>query len=1129
MPALPEDPTARQLLASDPNASVWVTASAGSGKTQVLTDRVLRLLLAGTPPSKILCITYTKAGAAEMRGRIDKRLGEWVMMEEDKLVMRLTELTGATPNDETLRLARRLFATVIEDPVGLRIQTIHAFCQSLLARFPIEAGVPPNFTLLEGEKAAGLLAEAKAMLSGGERMEEDTPLNRAILKFARTGGEWKFDELLTSLTAGRKDMHIPVHTDTIEEDVKRAEPVIFAMHGLPENIKDEESLRQACGFSSAEMDILRNLCQWFVEGNDTVIKRGKAIELFLACKEPTLRDIGALADVFLTQKERAIPKKQFSEPLRNRYPDILPFFEQIGARCQEIVRLTNIFELAERSYAVYVIAAYLHAMYVTLKRRHAALDYDDLIVKARALISGDRALPWVMFKLDGGIEHVLIDEAQDTSQAQWDITKALVSEFFSGAAARESVRTLFVVGDPKQSIFRFQGAFPEGFEENRNYFSVLSEDARVSFRRVPLTTSFRSSPAILSLVDAVFASPGAREGLGEDYEAHTAFYSSLPGQVELWPLMAGDERTKKTGWEIPTVATATQSGARKLAQAIAATIQVWLKEGRVLPATGEPVRPQDIMILARRREPMATALIQSFRDLEIPCTGLDRLQLTEHIAIQDMLALGRFLLLPGDDLSLAAALKSPLYNISEDMLMELAVGREISSLWQSMLGYTGADPALLHARKELQELLSKTDFVSPYTLFAEVLYARDGMRSMAARLGAHVTDVLEIFLAEALAYEEAGPPSLEEFCHLLAMSQKEWKSEQEQVANEVRILTVHGAKGLEAPIVFLVDTTSEPTIRENDRLAYVKGIPVMLPSESEDTVLTAELRENIKREIAQEYRRLLYVALTRAKCELYVTGVQPAKAHLSESCWYELVAGGLNSLPHENTEGIKIFRVGGKETDKKEHHPDATALFQLPDFFHQPAEQETLRTIHNPSHIEEEADPVPGRSLKNAEWEKKREKGIFVHRLLEVLARVSPDARQVVAAGLAKHHGAGMDIGQKEELVSQVLCLMQRPDYAELFGGCAYAEVPISGVVDGEPISGQIDCLVIKEKAIHVIDFKTGAWDQEKNISKQYVNQMRTYAELLKQAYPDKQIHSFLLFTEGPELVPVTLPLDQAA
>lgn len=1126
MSSLPSDPTARQLLASDPNASVWVTASAGSGKTKVLTDRVLRLLLAGTPPSKILCITYTKAGAAEMRTRIEKRLGDWVMKEDSELEKELEALTGKGEKSlpRIMETARRLFAYVIEDPVGLRIQTIHSFCQSLLARFPIEAKVPPNFTLLEGEKAAGMLAEAKSMLAGGERSEEASTLNRAILKFARTGGEWKFDELLSSLVAHRKDFSIPLEMETLEADLKKIEPVIFAMHGVPPGITDELSLSSACQFSAEETAAMRQLCAWFAEGNATVKDRGKAIESFLALPKPSIQDMTSLAAVFLTKEERTIPKKQFSEALRNRYPLILPYFERIGGQCQNILQHINAFDTAERSYAVYVIAAYLYSLYAKLKRQHAALDYDDLIFKARELIAGDRALPWVMFKLDGGIEHVLVDEAQDTSRAQWDITASLVDDFFRGSGARESVRTLFVVGDPKQSIFRFQGAFPEGFSERLHYFTQLSESADTEFRHVPLTTSFRSSSAILHMVDAVFSTPEARSGLGEAYAEHQAFHAKAPGHVELWPLVVGDEKEKKTAWEIPSVTEIAQSGAKKLADKIADTIGEWLKEGRMIPATGQPIQPRDIMILSRRREKVASSLIQAFRDRGIPCSGLDRLKLTSHIAVKDMLALGAFLLLPGDDLSLASVLKSPLYGFSEETLMELAISRGKQSLWHCLQHYAGADSKVRFAHQELSELLAKTDFISPYALFADVLYARGGMRRMAARLGMHVTEVLEIFLSEALSYEEAAPPSLEEFCYLLSMSTQEWKSEQEQLANEVRILTVHGAKGLEAPVVFLVDSTSEPQLKENDKLVSIKGIPVMLPSDKEDTALTAELKETIRKEMAEEYRRLLYVALTRAKHELYITGVQPLKGRVSVTCWYGLAEAGMDRLPCSVDEsGMKTYDVAGEPLrDSKERHP-APEMKELPAYMDQLPTAEPMHTIHNPSHMEEIAEIVPGWALTDGERNARRERGVLIHRLLEVLSSVSLPLREAVGKKIVGQHLPTLSAKEQDALVAQVLALMQHPDYADIFSSEALSEVPIAGMLEGRVISGQIDCLVITDDKIKVVDYKTGLWEKDKPVSKQYLNQMQTYAALLQEAYPGKIIQSYLLFTEGPELVELNL------
>ncbi|MFO1242434.1 MAG: double-strand break repair helicase AddA [Rickettsiales bacterium] len=1116
-----DEASARQSLASDPAASVWVTASAGSGKTKVLTDRVLRLLLSGTPPSKILCITYTKAGAAEMRSRIEKRLGRWVMMNDDKLREEVGQLTGKNEPflEKSLETARQLFARVIEDPVGLRIQTIHSFCQSLLARFPIEAGLVPNFTLLDDVSSTRLLAEAKHRLAGGGMAEDVPELNRAIKKIARTSGEWGFDDLLSALISRRKDFFAVPDGEIREVDLQRVQKAIFTACGVPENIINEEKLAEHCWLTPEEEEKLHALSHLLATGNKTVVERAEIMRAYFKKEQQALDTIYHIRDAFFNNKDQ--PYANWDVKLSVRHPEMGAHIDCLTQRIQSIQMLIRSFETAERAYASYVIAAYLYATYQQLKEKQAALDYDDLIFKAQQLLAGDRALAWVMFKLDGGIDHVLVDEAQDTSRAQWDITAALVDEFFAGQGRGEG-NTLFVVGDPKQSIFRFQGAFPEGFTERFQYFKERAAAARIDFRHVPLTTSFRSSPAILNFADAVFSGDAARAGLGE-YLPHIAHYSAFAGRIEVWPLQESDQKEKKSAWELPKITPGMRTGTNKLAGEIAETIYQWLKEKRVLPATGEVIEPRDIMILSRRREPMASALIQAFQEKAIPCTGLDRLALTEHIAVKDMLALGSFLLMSGDDLSLACVLKSPLYGLSEDTLLTLCANRGRETLWSQVKQYAGNDDNVLAVQRELDLLLGKTDYISPYDLFAKVLYELGGMRRMCARLGEHVSEVLEMFLAEALAYEENTTPSLEEFCHTMTLNKREVKRDQEEIGNEVRILTVHGAKGLEAPIVFLVDTTSTSGIRGDDRLASLEGIPIPLPSKRESSALTAALRAEQEKQIEEEYRRLLYVALTRAKHELYITGVKPGgNRQLSPQSWYALANRGLDAIGVGNIEGQKrVFDETGTVLTKERVEIPALPVPPAPEYLLAKAKPEALQTIRNPSHLDEVVEEVTQNRFFSAEDRQKRiERGIVIHRLLEVLAQVDPAQQLNVGKKLVAAHAPHVSVAEREAWIENTVRLMQHPDFSTVFGKDSMSEVPIAGPMeDGTLISGQIDRLVVTDTDVHVIDFKSGIWKKGSAIPLKYKNQMRAYSSVLRQIFPGKTIRSGLLFTEGPEMV----------
>ncbi|MEX0814108.1 MAG: double-strand break repair helicase AddA, partial [Dongiaceae bacterium] len=889
-----------QLRAADPQASVWVAASAGTGKTKVLTDRVLSLLLSGTDPGRILCLTFTKAAAAEMANRVAERLAAWAAADDAKLDEALCELTGRDPDDERRRLARRLFARVLDTPGGMKIQTLHAFCQSLLRRFPLEAAIAPHFEVLDERSAAELMTDAREAVLGRARDGDDAALAAALAGVTAQVAEPEFAELMRALTLER---------GRIERLLARpggVAGVVAAVRRLLGVAPGEtaESVREAaCADAALDLLGLRLAVAALGQGTKTDKARGGAIAAWLA--EPALRQAQGRVARFDDYRRCFLTKDgAVLDRLATKQPAAVPgVIEVLGSEAERLIAVgerLNAATIAEATAALLGLGAALLGTYERHKTARARLDYDDLVLAALALLERPDMAPWVLFKLDGGLDHILIDEAQDTNPEQWQIVAALAEEFFAGAGARDAVRTVFAVGDAKQSIFSFQRADPAGFERMRAHFKdrVTRIDGR--WDEVPLNVSFRSTPAVLAAVDAVFARDTARDGVALDGQpiVHRPDRAGQAGLVELWPPVGPRPVDEPAPWTPPTERRAADSPHGRLARLIAGRIAAMVGGGEHLASRDRPVRPGDVMVLVRRRTAFLEELVRELKQRGVPVAGVDRMVLTDQIAVMDLVALGQFLLLPEDDLTLATVLRGPLVGLGEDALFDLAQPRGDRRLWHELRRRRGDNAAFAGADELLAGLLARADFVPPYELYADLLGRLGGRRALLARLGPEAADPIDEFMNLALGYERGHAPSLQGFLHWLAAGAVEVKRELDQDGGgRVRVMTVHGAKGLQAPIVFLPDTMQTPQhparlLWHEDRAERAPALPLWSPRVACDEARAAAAREHHRRADRREYRRLLYVALTRAEDRLYVCGWHGRKAP-PDDCWYKLIERGL--------------------------------------------------------------------------------------------------------------------------------------------------------------------------------------------------------------------------------------------
>jgi ATP-dependent helicase/nuclease subunit A len=1133
-----------QRHATDGRSSVWVAASAGTGKTKVLTDRVLNLMLRGSSPGRILCLTFTKAAAAEMANRINERLSTWTTLADGALEQELVGLTGAMPDRALLEHARRLFALVLDTPGGMKIMTIHAFCQSLLRRFPIEAGIAPHFEVMDERSAAEVLGEAREAVLAAARRGDDPTLAQALGEITRYLGEESFSELLATLAVERSRLRRLLDDGGPAACLGR----LHSLLDMPPGATVATILASACDETAFDAAELRRAAERLLASAATTDRqRGECLAAWLAAPGERLARLDEYVAAYLTA-EGSIRKTLMTKQAASAAPAALTALAAEAARIERLVAARGACALLHATIATVYLAAALLTAYERHKTLHAQLDYDDLILKTCDLLNRPGVAAWVLFKLDGGLDHILVDEAQDTNPEQWQVVAALAEEFFSGRGARDTERTIFAVGDVKQSIYSFQRADPNEFQRMREHFrarvtAATEHPGEWPWREVALDISFRSTEAVLAAVDAVFARDEARAGVAPDETPirHIAQRRGHAGRVELWPAVEPDPADPPAPWQTPDAQHRVRDPSSRLAAAIAAQIRHWLDSGERLESRDRPIRPGDIMVLVRRRGRFVDALVRALKNRGVPVAGVDRMVLTEQLAVEDLAALGQFLLLPDDDLTLATLLKSPLYGIDDDTLFTLAAGRGKQSLWDALRQHASGDPRLRHAVEELAALLARADFVAPYELFADILSARGGRRAALSRLGPEAADPLDEFLALALAYERAHIPSLQGFLHWLATGAVEIKRDLDQRnRDEVRVLTVHGAKGLQAPIVFLPDTLQAPT--QVPRLLWTAdGLPLWSPRKDLDAPAAQAARRIAVERRDEEYRRLLYVAMTRAEDRLYLCGWRtrrPAPSH----CWYDLAASGIAAIaapePFDFTAliGEDGWTGPGWRHDRPQAIPakadtrepgSATVATELPGWVRAlpPAEPAPPRplTPSRPS-LAEPAARSPLGLLTGTRDGVGFKRGLIIHRLLQILPELDPARRRMAAEQFLARPVHGLAAIEQAAIADEILAILGEPGFATLFGPESQAEVPIVGLVGDYAIAGQIDRLVVREGEVLIVDYKTlrpmPARDDE--VPPAYLRQLAAYRAAIAQIYPGRAVTCALLWTDGPHLMPIS-------
>jgi len=1152
------DATMLQDTASNPHKNIWVNASAGTGKTKVLTDRVLRLLLPkqgqddGVEPGHILCLTFTKAGANEMITRIMGILSQWSSCDESHLRKELRILLKQEASMHQIDRARRLFAIVIDMPNGLNITTIHGFCQSLLGQFSMEAGISPSFTVMEDDETSALIKTVKDTLIADIIADPNTDIGQCFYRLAQMKNSDQIGTLLMNMVAKRNILHNAI-----------------THHGSFDAFKNNLYQSLELGDAKSISDIISSfynddhikrsdllfLADLFKQGTPNQAAKAETIYTFCGTPEGTRMDnYHDFRNFFMTSENKLRATPKFLKDDR-----AIDIFKSQGEKIMQCDNAINNFKIYNHTIDLLTIAIPFLDQFENAKRAIQKLDYEDLILKTLSLLKSSMR-QWILYKLNFAIHHIMVDESQDTNPHQWDIIQCLYDDFTSGETAQEDIsKTIFVVGDSKQSIFSFQGANAEIYDQVKNKMVDRFSQTTMTFDIIPMNTSFRSTQAILDFVDQTFALDSMKTSLVKDaslYKNHTAFRMGQAGQIDLWPLYKSpDNTTSSKVWPLPLTVEDNLNAQSTLARRIALSIKDMIENDTII-AKNRSINAGDIMVLVRRRNQFVDHLIRELKTCGVPVSGADRLKIFDHIAVQDIMAMMQFVMSPHDDLNLACLLKSPFIGWNDYILESLSFHRD-GTLWDALKNNSEHQSIVQYLAQFIQSTPKFSAFQTIHMILDRItpIGELSGWQSMTQRLGQDCLDPIYELLNLASDFDRKNTyDGIQNFVHHFINSQKQIKREMDNADNVVRIMTVHASKGLQAPIVILPDTTSVPqsSLKSDDGLCWVDDyMGIWSPNADTKNDILRDYQSRQNQGALDEYYRLLYVALTRAEDRLIICGSLTQKqSQCAPESWYGVCHRAITHMDHtdqtwhddsdynttENHSHL-IFKTDqiAPIKDAQTYDYDDNTMTPLPiwakDIIGDMTSSLSLEkkpALIRPSQMD---DDLPVLSpLLHKDTEHRFRRGNLTHDLLQHLPSIDHQDRAEFGHNYLKNQAQDLDNSIHNSILDEVLNIINSDQFAPFFAKDSMAEVSLSGTIKNKNgveqfVNGQIDRLAIYDGTVWIVDYKSNRPSPRDvaDIPQQYHRQLSIYKSLIEQIYPNHPVRCALLWTDGPHMMEVAV------
>ncbi len=1086
-----------QQIASNPQNSAWVFASAGSGKTKILTDRVLRLLLEEISANKILCLTFTKVAAAEMQNRINSELAQWILCNDTQLQKKLNDLNGTFPTPAQLKKARSLFIKVLDDESKIKVQTIHSFCQSLIKIFPFEAKVKPNFEVLESNQEKLFLKQAQKEVL--KKAIHNPELKNLVQKTNSKLHEESFNQLVAELLNKKEQFN------TLKEKFCGIENVIaeiFKNFSVKKNQNETEIFDDFLKKINRE----KNFKLALELENSGLKNNGKiaaAIRFFL--EKPLLENFSNYQLAFFTDKNE--PRKVSKEIAQN------PELTEILNDCQKLIsnfcNQINSLKIANNTELLLRFVDQILQNYSKTKKQNAFLDYNDLIVETNRLLINPDFSNWVKLKMDSSFDHILIDESQDTNHSQWNIIKALSEDFFSGLSAANKTRSIFIVGDEKQSIYSFQGANPHISEE---IFAYFSQKMGAQLKKIELNNSFRSVQKILQSVDEVFQNSARKNAISKVslFQEHKAIRQGL-GHVEIWQQITDEKEEKKEKnyeWQIDFSNKKPAQEEEILAEIIAQKISKRVAES---VQDEKPVKYGDFMILLRNRtNKFNQALTKFLQQYQIPFSSVSKIKFSENLLIQDLLAAAKFALLKADDLNLACLLKSPIFAISEEDLLEICLVKNE----QKTTIYNALEvlPKFKQIKESLDELTAKSQELNCFEFFYFLLQQKNHQQHFIAYFGYESLEILDKFLLSTFDFCQNFSPNLQKFLEFIEKLDYEIALSSNE-NDRVKISTVHSAKGLQARIVMLPDCCYNfgQLLNSKEEISWINfasefdenKFPIWCAKKEDENLILKKHRQQKLLEAKEEYLRLLYVAMTRAEDELYIAGFGKSS---DPECWYEIIKNSVSCAKFVTKEELMSSEI----TTTKNELPDKLEITK--------AKNKITKTQFPASQMEiVSTSSIENLISKNSpsQINQSQIKGRLIHKILEAIGKNHREDKNWLQE-LAKKiidREEFLTTEDKNKISIQINSFLVSGQFDQLFFGEVKCEIEISGSIENKKIIARIDLLVEQENQILIVDYKSDE-SLPNQVPQHYLSQLQTYKKLVKNLFPQKKISSAILWTK---------------